>query len=249
LVQAIVDTDEAKAEILRALGPVDKNPAVNIEVSTAAETLQRQQRNGSSAPVVRQFSGSDDRIPAYEELHRYLSRQVPSAQRDDRGQSSTDDSTDKAIRMFASQVVGRSRRILSHAIELKQLKERFPPKTVNALTSDARKKWFGIIHDHAAAVRAETVILIEQLRPVFFVSNDLEKQTKVVDITSDEELAMAIERLYRFVIANDELIRAAFSASSNRPESMRVKEPGFSVALSSVRDLAEQIQRAAFARQ
>jgi hypothetical protein len=145
--------------------------------------------------------------------------------------------------------VGRSRRVLSHAIELKQLKERFPPKTVNALTSDARKKWFGIIHDHAAAVRAETVILIEQLRPVFFVSNDLEKQTKVVDITSDEELAMAIERLYRLVIANDELIRAAFSASSNRPESMRVKEPGFSVALSSVRDLAEQIQRAAFARQ
>ncbi len=249
LVQAIVDTNEAKAELLRALGPVDKNPAVNIEVSTAAEMLQRQQRNGFGAPVVRQFSGSDDRIPAYEVLHRYFSGQAASGQRDNGGQSSTDDSTDKAMRMFATQVVARSRRALSHAIELKQLNKRFPPKTVNALTSDARKKWFGMIHDHAAAVRAETVVLIEQLRPVFFVSNDLDKHMKAVDITSDEELAMAIEQLCRVAIANDEAIRSTFSASFNRPESLRVKEPGFGAALGTVRDLAERVQRAAFARQ
>jgi hypothetical protein len=240
VVQALVDTDEDKSEMLRALLPVAKNPAVRIDVSTAAEALQRQQRNESNQTIVRQFSGSDDRVPAYEELHRYFSRQARRQDRDQ--QASTDDSTDQAVRTFAAQVVGRSRRVLSHALELKQLKERFTPRALSSLTPEARKKWFGMIRRHAEAVRSETGTLIEQLQPIFFASNNPEKQTSGLDISNAEELATSVERLYQLVIANDEIVRSVFSVSSERPDAAGLKDARFRVALGQVEALAGRIQ-------
>ena len=247
LVQAIVDTEEAKAELLHTLSPVARNPAVNISVSTAVEALQRQQRDRPNQPIVRQFTGSADSIPAYKELHQYFSRNAASRQRDSDPHSSTDD-TDRAIRTFTAQVVSRSRRVLSHAIELKQLKERFKAGTLNALSPDARKKLLGMIRNHAEAVRGETRSLLEQLQPIFFVSKHPEKPA-AIDVSSDEELALAVERLHKLVIANDAAIRSAFSASSERPETTPLRDPRFRTALGTVGDLAERIQLAASAQQ
>jgi hypothetical protein len=244
-VQAIVDTEEAKAEVVHALAPIARNPAVNIEVSTAIEVLQRQQRSRLSEPIVRQFSGSDEKMPAYEELHRYFSLH---ANRDVSAQSSLDDSTDPAIHAFAAQAVGRSRRVLSHAIELKQLKNRFTAGTLDAMTPDAKNKWFGMIRRHAEAIRVETALLAEQLQPVFFMSKSVAMQTPEI-IGSDEELANAIDRLYRLVIANDEIIRSVFTASSGRADTAAVKDPRFRVSLGAVKNLSERVQHAASARQ
>jgi RNA polymerase sigma factor (sigma-70 family) len=247
-VQAIVDTDEAKAEVIQALAPVANNPAVNIEVNTAIEVLQRQQRNRFNEPVVRQFSGSDEKMPAYEELHRYFSLHANRAVSVQSTLDDSTDSTDRAIRAFAAQAVGRSRRVLSHTIELKQLKNRVTAGTLDALTSDARNKWFGMIRSHAEIIRVETGLLMDQLDPIFFVSKSIEKQTPET-IGSDEELANAIDRVYKLVIANDETIRSIFTASSGRSETAALKDLRFRVALVAIQNLSDGIQRAASTRQ
>ena len=99
-------------------------------------------------------------IPVYAELRRHFSNAS--------GGSPDDDRVDQAIRSFAARVVGRSRRVLSHAIELRQLKERFSGPQINVLTPDAKAKWFSLIKNHADALRRETSALREDLAPIFF---------------------------------------------------------------------------------
>jgi hypothetical protein len=249
-VQGIVDTEETKKEILHALSSVIKNPAVRVQISTATEALARQQERPSDRVIVREFAGSDNAIPLYPELRRYFSQHEDTQGREKRtGPSGKDDRVDEAVRAFAGRVVGRSRRVLSHAIELKQLEERFSAPQLNVLTPSARAKWFRMVREHAEALRRETLLLSEELQPIFFPTETPGAETGGFEISSDADLAPAIERLYRLAAVNDEIVRSAFTASSEAPATTLVKAPRFRASLAMAERLADKIRQVAIARQ
>jgi len=238
-VEGTVDTDASKQQILQALTPFLNNPAVSVQISTAAEALQRQQQGPSNQVIVRDFSGSDNTIPVYHELRRYFSRTNTS------GPSSDDQLTDQAVRAFASRMVSRSRRMLSHAIELKQLSERFSMVQLNALTPQARVRWLSLIRDHAAALQQESAMLSRDLQPIFFPTEASPPGIEVTDISSDAELVLVIQRVYKLVLVNDEAIRSAFTASSDASGALALKTQRFRVSLASSQRLANSVREGA----
>ncbi|HKY28336.1 MAG TPA: sigma-70 family RNA polymerase sigma factor [Pyrinomonadaceae bacterium] len=238
LVEGVVDTEQTKQEILRALASVSNNPAVKVQVSTAAEVLQRKRGESSASVIVHEFGVSNNTIPVYDELHRYFSH----------GHATTsgplkDDQT--VIHEFAARIVSRSRRTLSHAIELKRLAERFSPEQLRALTPEARAKWLVMLRDHSGALHRETSLLQRELQPVFFPTETLRTQTEGISITNDDGLVLAIGRLYRLVLANDEAVRTAFTASSNASKDLAVKAPQFWSSLAVVSELSNRVRRSA----
>ena len=245
-VNGIVDTDASKKEILHTLAPVLTNPAVRVEIDTAAEVLRRQQRSPAGQVIVRNFSGTDNAIPVYSELRDYVSQTGTSrVEEKELGPSSPGDPVDHAVRALATRVVSRSSRMLSHAIELKQLSERFSSPQLNVLTPDARAKWLRMIHNHAGALQRETSSLRRELQPIFFPTETYGVETEGGDIVSDAELASMIQRLYKLQLANDEAIRSAFTASSDVPRALGVKTPRFLVSLATTESLAGSIRRLA----
>jgi RNA polymerase sigma factor (sigma-70 family) len=233
-VQGTVTTEESKKEILQTLATVSNNPAVKIQISTAAEVLARQQGRSSERLVVQEFAGSDSAIPVYGELRSYLSQHG-----DDQGR------VDEAVRVFAARVVSRSRRALSHAIELKQLSERFSVTQVDALTPSARSRLLSMIRGHAEALRRETSQLRGDLQPIFFATESGNAGSESGEISIEAGLAPAIERLYKLVLANDAQIRSSFAASSNGPATGTMKAPRFRLSLVAAERLADRIQQAA----
>lgn len=244
-VDGVVDTEQSKEQVLSALAPVMNKPGVTVQIRTTTEALARQQERRSDRVMVREFSGSADATPLYSELRRYFSRRG-----DAQGQEKTagllpeDDRTDQAVRAFSARVVGRSRRALSHAIELKQLSERFSVTQLDALTPNARAKLFGMVRDHAAALKREASGLRGELQPIFFPSENASAE-RGIEISSDAGLAVAIERLYKLVLANDEAVRSAFTASSDASTGHAVKAPQFRLSLAMAEGLADRIRETA----
>jgi hypothetical protein len=243
-VQGVAENEEARSEILRALSPVLHNPAVRVEIATANEALARQERHRPNRVILREFSESDNGIPAFADLHRYFSRpgNLRGASLTDDGLS-TDDAVDQAVRVFAARVVGHSRRALSHAVELKQLSGRFSTTEVAAISPSARIRWFTLIRNHAEALRRETSLLSGELQPIFFAGQSLPAGEAGIDREAD--LAAAIARLHKLVLANDEVIRSGFAASSGASTGQAVKTPRFWASLAATEKLAESVLRLA----
>ena len=235
-VKGVVDTDESKNEILRALSPVSDNPAISVQIQTVAEVLARRQQTSPDRVISREFAGSDNAIPVYVELRRYFSREQ---------NSSDDDRVDQAIRSFAARAVGRSRRVLSHAIELRQLKERFSGPQINVLTPDAKAKWFSLIKNHADALRRETSALREELAPIFFNNDGAGSELGSIQIATEADLMVAIDQLYKLASSVDETVRSAFTASSDASSPALIRSPNFRISLIATEKIAGRIRQAA----
>ena len=235
-VNAIVDNESTRQEMLRALSGVIDDPALRVRIDTAAEMLAREQRQRSGSVVVKEFTGSDQGIPVYAELHRYFSQQAKTF---NVGAQSASDRVDQAVRSFALRVVGHSRRALSHAQELKQLSNRFSSSELDGLSPSARARWFSLVRSHVEALRRETSLLSQELHPIFFSKGEGAGAT---EISSIADLSSAIERLGRTVMATDVAVRSAFAASSEQAGDQAVKSPRFRITLATSESLAEAIQ-------
>jgi len=233
-VKGVVDSEETRKEILTALSHVSGHPAVRIEISTTAEVLARQRKQTNT--VVQELAGSDNAIPVYHDLKRHLTARAPAGTSSER--------VDQMVREFAARVVGQSRRALGHALELKQLASRFSDKQLNELTPSTRAKWSSLVRNHAEALRQEIANLHGELRPIFFNQNPIGK-TEGTDISSNASLLLAVERLYKMVLASDETVRSAFAVSSGTATGQLVKSPGFQTELAASEKLAERIRQAA----
>jgi len=138
-VEALVETDSRKSEILHALGPVIKNPAVRVEVSTVAEAAKRQrERSQPSEAIVRDVEVRNNRIPADWELRSHFSRRLVGSE-----------AIDEEIRRYANRAMNRSRQALLQASALKRLVRRFSPEEIRTLEPEARTKWLAMIREHA----------------------------------------------------------------------------------------------------
>mgnify|MGYP001422923410 CR=1 FL=1 len=227
LVEGLVDTDKRKSEILTALSPVAKNPAVRIRVQTIDEArlaLQKQKAQGTPGNVelIEVEKGS---IPADSELRRYL--------------SSKGGDTDAEIARFASRVISKSQSALFQASALNRMVGRFSSTQVNELEPDARAKWLRILRNYTAAVKRDTASLRADLQPIFGGFDGAGDET----ISSDADLIASARRLYAAAAANDRAVRSAFMLSSSRGSASAVSSGEFKRSVALVEQLASAIER------
>ncbi len=234
-IQGIVDTEKRKSEILRALAPLMKNPALAVEVNTAAEAL----RKTPAAPVspdaikLQQIEPASDKIPVYAELHRYFSRRgAPEA------------AIEAEIANLADRTLGKSQQILMRAWALKRLAGRFSPDQLRALDRAARAEWRRMIGGHAEALRQRVESLRQELEPIFSPGQAADERQAEIEITGEQSLARAIESLFELCAAQEKAIRPAFAISSSSQTIGGVKTAEFWRSLRTAERLAAKIQKA-----
>jgi hypothetical protein len=229
-VEGVVDTEQRKDELVRALAPVSNNPAVKIQIGTIAEAQRT--RSSSGMVTFREAEETANTVAVDNELRDYLSRQDAAIK--------TGNGLDEAVRSFSSRMVNRGYRALFHAIELKLLINRFANVDMRTVTPDARAKWLQMVHEHAAALERETAALRKDIQPVFF-SGSPAVAAEEIEIAGDVDLTRAVERLHKLALANNDALRAAFTISAQ--SSNTVKSPQFWRALLSAENLAAHIRK------
>jgi len=226
-IQAMVETEARKTEIVRALSSVTGNPAVKVEVETVAEALKRQpQTKSSSGPVVIQrIESANNENPIQEELHRYFA-------------AKDENRTNEQVRRFADEMVGDSQQAMRHAWALKRLLSQFSPEDIRTLSPEARGKWLALIHAHARAFEQGARRLREKLAPILFPSSSSSDAPDEIRISDDAELARAVDQLFTLASANDAAIRSAFAFSTGSASADAVKTPRFWQSLRAAESLA-----------
>jgi RNA polymerase sigma factor (sigma-70 family) len=227
-VEGIVETEQRKSELLRALAPVSQNPAVTINIRSVDEALQRP--SGQSVISIHQAEATANSVAVDRELREYFSNSGSIAAGD----------LDEAVRSFSSRTVKRAYDALFHAVALKQLINRFANVDMRTVAPDARAKWLAMVREQAAAFERETALLRQELHPIFFTgaeSNTLDH----LPIDDDEELAAAVDKLHRLALANNEAVRTAFTISS-RSSSAGLKGSFWRLS-ANAQGLAQRIER------
>jgi len=228
-VEGVVDTAERRNEFLRALRPFSSNPAVSIDIHTVAEAAAKQKAGGVKE-TVREVEDTGDAIAVEDELREYFARRGLTA-----------DAVDQSVRAYSSRVVNQSYRALLRAVELKHLAARFARVDMRNVAPDARSKWLEMMRAQAAACARENAALRRELQPVFFS----EESTNVVEdlaISSDADLARAVERLHRLALANNDAIRQAFTISK-ASSAAAFKSPQFRRNLEGAARLSDRISQ------
>lgn len=225
-VEGIVESAERKQEFLKALAPVSNNPAVKIEIRTVAEAVQRQVARGPLS--IQETEETANVVAAEDELRAYFEKRASAGP------------ADEAIRKYSSRVVRRAYDALFHAIELKRLSNRFANVDMQTVAPGAREKWLDMLHEHATAFARETAALRQEIQPVLFPGASAPGSEGGV-ISSDADLARAIERLHKLALSNNEAVRSAFTTSS-QSSAVAVKSAAFWQALFRAEDLAKKIQ-------
>jgi RNA polymerase sigma factor (sigma-70 family) len=228
-IRGIAETDQRRLEILRALAPVIKHPALKIEIETMSEALRRQQRSQATPPMVvtQRIEVTRVTIPVHEELLQYFGRERSQA--------------DEQIRQFATQILNRSRQALSQAGAIKRLGVRFSPEDLRAVSPEARAGWSDVIRAHARVCEQEIKRLRLELQPIFFRGRASVEEADEIAISDDIELARAAERLFELVSANDQVIRSSFAVSTSSAVTTGIKTPQFSHSMQSAERLAAKI--------
>jgi RNA polymerase sigma factor (sigma-70 family) len=235
-VDGIVETNERKTNILRALAPVASNPALAVSIVTTEEAvgmrLKGSQSQPFNSPAVQQIEPTAKAIPVDAELRRYFS-----------GAGWSDDQLEANIYRFASRMVGHSSSALQHAWALKRLSARFSPDELHALSPEARAKWVAMMAAHAQELEHETSSLRQELAPIFFSGSVSADVPQEIEIRADEDLARASTRLVDLCTSHHNLIRAAFAISSGSSSAAAIRDAPFQRSLRSAEKLAAQISK------
>ncbi|MDQ3818803.1 MAG: sigma-70 family RNA polymerase sigma factor [Acidobacteriota bacterium] len=225
-VEALVETEGRKEEILRALSPVVNNPAVKVEVSTVAEAVKRQKESKPADAKVREVEVQSNKIPADAELRAYFSARLVG-----------NEAIDEEISRYASRVMSHSRQALLQASALKQLVRRFSPQEMRALAPEAQSKGLAMIREHASAYMREVAALRQELRPVFNGGGEA-----AVETVNEGALASAADRLLQLSYSNDETVRSAFTVSADGRSGAAIKSAQFWRSLAAAEKLAAAIE-------
>jgi RNA polymerase sigma factor (sigma-70 family) len=229
-VEALVETEGRKEEILRALGSIIGNPAVDVEVSTVAEAVGKRgakQSKTQGATTVREVEVTDNRIPADAELRAYFSKRLVGSE-----------AIDEEINRYASRVMNHSRQALLRASALKKLVSRFSPEEMRSLAPEAQTKWLAMIREHAESYQREVAAIRQELRTIFGGAGDAAGET-----VTEANLAQAAERLLQLSYANDEAVRSAFTISADGRTAAAIKSGQFWRDVLTAEKLAAAIER------
>ncbi|MGH9847014.1 MAG: hypothetical protein ACREEM_50600, partial [Blastocatellia bacterium] len=239
-VEALVETDARKAELLRALSPVAQHRAVRINVETIAEAARRQsaaQAQGSSPVIISQIEVGKEAIPVDAELRQHLSRHLSQQE------GITSEQLEQELRRFSQLMMNRSLQARMHALALKQIAGRFSPGEARALDPQAREKWLQMLRDHARSAQQETAALRRDLEQVFpaQAAEERSENEAGIRINDEMELAALAKRLFELTVANDEAVSRSFSIYTQREPAAPVRARPFWRSLRAAEKLAAQI--------
>jgi RNA polymerase sigma factor (sigma-70 family) len=225
-VEALVETEGRKDEILRGLGPLINNPAVQIEVHTVAEAVKSVRKASKPGEVTtREIEVANGRIPADLELRTYFSARLVG-----------DEAIEQEIDRYARNVMGHSRQALLQASALKRLVERFSPEEMRSLPPEARTKWLTMIREHALSYEREVSALRRELKNVFG------SREATGEMVTEANPAQNARRLVQLSYANDDTVRAAFTISADGRTASGMKSEQFWRSLLSAEQLGVAIQ-------
>jgi len=233
-VDAVVDTEARKQEILKALRPVIGNPAVRASVQTFSERVaQLEKRKSLTTPGVvsiEKVEPATNAIPLEPELRRYFEATGVSA-----GQ------IDEEIQRFSRRVLGQSSQVLQHAGALKSLAGRFSADELRALDEESRSKWLALIRRHAQALQRANAALRRELSVVLAIRPD--EVSDLSGINSDVEILQSINRLFALCSANDATVRAALTLSTDSSKASAIKSSAFWRSLADSEAIAKAISK------
>jgi RNA polymerase sigma factor (sigma-70 family) len=228
-VEALVETEGRKAEMLNALGSVINNPAVQINVRTVAEATKQsakdsRKESASTETSVHEITVPNASISAAPELRKYFSSRLVG-----------DEAIEQEIERYSNRAMAHSRQALLQASALKRLVERFSPADIRGLAPDARSKWLGMIHEHTQAYRREVNALRQQLAAIFGsrAGSDGVESTNAVQ---------AARRLVELSYANDDAVRSTFTISADGQTTVGIKSDKFWRSLGATEKLVSDIE-------
>jgi len=230
----VVESEERKQELKRALATVLGSPGVRFEIETVEEAMRRARHPAApSSTVVEQRATTSGSLPVEEELRRYLSGQGRGG----------DPQLDDEMRRLARRTVNASFNIRQHAQALKRLGERFTSDQWRSFDGAARARLFGLIESHATAIRAQSYELRRSLQPIFKVDEPVPAEGE--EIASAPDLIRAVNQLVELSATSDRVIQSAFTLSTEDAPRQAIKTSAFWSAIADLEQIARQIQTAA----
>jgi len=233
-VNAIVETEGRKREILQALSSVANNPAVRIQIETVAEAAERQARQAKSpaGPITSsQVEIAKAAIPADAELRSYLSGR--------KGLSG--EALEEEIRRYGDRIMARSQQARMQALALKQIVERFSLDDLRTLSPEARAKWMAMVRERATTFQRASASLRRELEPLFPGLSASGEADSKIDVTSDAGLVQGVKRLYELAAGDDEAVSRSFSVYAQSQQLAPVRQAQFWHSLRSAEALAARI--------
>lgn len=203
-IQALVDSEQRKQQLERAVEPLSRARGVEVDIQTFAVAAQ-QQPDAASSLTFRQVDIPAGDIPVGPQLRRYLAAGA------DRPATAE---IEEEVRAFASQVVEHSRLIVQHAWAMKRVQSRYSSQELARLGMNARATWRRIVSEHSLQVIEHAEALRASLQRVFFTGQDAAPGGMSPGGGASDEPGALIERLLDLAHTQDEAVRAAFSASS-----------------------------------
>jgi anti-sigma factor RsiW len=228
LVSGIVETEQRKTEILNSLAPIRNNPAVRVDIQTVAEAVAKQADTPNPSPSTRAVEIAGNTMAAEPELRAYFGREGGD--------------TDAAIRRYAARMVNLSNQGMDHLWAMKRLLNQFSPEERRALTPEASAKWIGLIRAHARSYQQSSQALRRELQPIFFAGQSASGvSAEGAAIADTNELARAVEQLFKLGSSNDRVIRSAFTSSAGGVMTTVIKAPQFWQSLRNAEVLAARV--------
>ena len=237
-VEAIVESESRKREILSALSSVSRDRAVKVRIETTPEAqarIQRERRRTQSesglSDVDVQAITTANTIPVDAEVRRYL-----------RGRGLSEQQVNEEVSRLSNRVLNRSRQALLHAFAMKNLVQRFSADDLRSLDSEARTKWLAMIAAHANAFQRDLVSIRQELAPIF--GSGSSAGDAGIEVTDEASLFRAVARLTELASTTNESIQSAFTISSAN-KSVAIKTPQFWRSVVQAEQLAKRIQHSA----
>src|SRR5262249_33923575 len=230
-IQVLTDSDKQKSEAMAALGPLVRNPDIELGVSTFQEAAARRPRSGRAGGIVKRIEVDRDRIPADSDLRNYFATRHGGA---DQG-TGDGQATDRRIERFAAEALNRSREALRQAWALKRHQE----DADGPLSSEQRSLAAEMMADHLRVVQDETARLWVQLAPVFAASRAGEGGDEL-DV---QDSIGTIDRLYELVLSNENAIRTALTIGAGGEDDCPLKKSQFWRSLKSAEKVAASTLR------
>jgi hypothetical protein len=235
-VQGMVETTERKHQILDALKPVEKNPAVRVQILTINEALEEHAvESATNGRII--FERADPAIttiPVDAKLRTYFSKVG----------ALTRQQLDTKINRFANQILDRSFFIVQHAWAIKRLSERFTPEQLQKLEPPAHDKWLTMVRNHSRALKDEVALMQEELRPIFNRDVASEEASKeLIQVRSVNDLVQDATRIFELSSNQEQVIRSAFAVSADASRAMEITTHDFWGSLKTLELLAANIQK------